>query len=1022
MTVAYLSCPERAVLADFLLGRLPESRIQVVEEHLQECMPCGDTIRLLDSGDTADDLVRQIVAAESKTDSAERTNIDAIIKKLQEHDPCGNLNDSGAGTGQTQPERDVVARASEVTSRLGKSNHPDHLGRVAHYEVIRLLGSGGTGVVFKALDTKLQRPVALKILRPSLGKAARERFISEAQTAARISHDQVVTIYHVGEADDLAYMAMQWLPGETLEDRLRRESILSNDVATDIFRQIALGLAAAHENGLIHRDIKPANIWIESDDGRVKILDFGLARVADDDPQFTETGMIAGTPCFMSPEQARGAIVDHRSDLFSLGCVLYRMIAGQLPFQAANVLATLQSIQRYSPPAPEELNSGVCSQLNRLAMCLLEKNAELRPQTAVSVLHALETQPHQWEFRVPDPVGARPNPTPRTRSGGLIRKCILAAILLLLPLGALMYGHQVIRIVTGTAVIEIETDDPNIDIEVMQDGETVKVIDGTTKHEIEIKHGSYQLRAVGGDNSVTIQPNRLTLARGGKEVVRVTVTPVSNADESMTLLPPDESKQQRSRADVIRIVSETITRMEKEIGELTMKYGPDHPEIGRQKQLIVELIGRLSDLHGGNPGPAAIVREELSEYTRKIIELEMQLVELERKFSQQHPRTVELRRKLEVLRNQRQQSLNGAISDLTGPGSPKLPADNSPTRLPDDSSQPVYDGLPLDHWLELARTERKPERTIEVLNALNALTDDASADRVFPVLIEMIRSPAFSSIRSLDSILALLEKVPDRQLTKTFTELIKSEDQHTRQAALRIVYNARRTECLLHSIASVPFLDSILVEIEGIDSSDPQARDWNVRLCSDFYKLCSKERELTSHVERTIAVLQKLAQEKYDNNLILLAAILVDEAPDTPLLPERLGQAVIMEKATNVKVIAIRYLERLGRRAKPAIPYAVDLLETNILEADITSPSQVTEADDRALAWLASLGRDSREALGTLRQIKESLEGKDLLYPLSQKVGAIIRAIEREPLPDLDLGGGLGASGGAGDAKRKRRQ
>src|SRR5262249_28657753 len=152
------------------------------------------------------------------------------------------------------------------------------LGRLASYRVLSFLGAGGMGVVFRAEDEQLRRPVALKILRPSLGPAAHERFMLEARAAAGISHDHVVTIFQGGEDGGLAYLAMPLLEGETLEDRLKRETKLPTAEILRIGRQIALGLAAAHAKHLIHRDVKPANIWLEADSGRAKLLDFGLAR------------------------------------------------------------------------------------------------------------------------------------------------------------------------------------------------------------------------------------------------------------------------------------------------------------------------------------------------------------------------------------------------------------------------------------------------------------------------------------------------------------------------------------------------------------------------------------------------------------------------------------------------------------------------------------------------------------------------------------------------------------------------
>ncbi len=238
------------------------------------------------------------------------------------------------------------------------------------------------GVVFRAQDEQLQRPVALKVLRPSLGTGAHERFVQEARAAAAISHDQVVTIYQVGEDHGLAYLAMQLLEGETLEDRLKREGKLPAAEVLRIGRQIAAGLAAAHAKHLIHRDVKPANIWLEAGSGRAKLVDFGLARALENDPRITESGMIAGTPCYMSPEQAVGGSLDERSDLFSLGCVLYRMATGEQPFPGSNALATLRAIEEDSPRPPQEADANVPVAVSDLVMGLLAKEPQHRPASA----------------------------------------------------------------------------------------------------------------------------------------------------------------------------------------------------------------------------------------------------------------------------------------------------------------------------------------------------------------------------------------------------------------------------------------------------------------------------------------------------------------------------------------------------------------------------------------------------------------------------------------------------------------
>ncbi len=195
-----------------------------------------------------------------------------------------------------------------------------------------MIGQGAIGLVFLAEDTQLSRPVALKVIRPELAGTSevRDRFVREAQATTAIKHDHIVTIYQVGRDGQTQFLAMEYLKGMSLQSWLERGRKPSIDLVLRLAREIASGLAAAHRNGLIHRDIKPANLWLEAPNGRVKILDFGMARSDRDEVQITHVGTVMGTPAYMSPEQARGEIVGASSDRFSLGCVLYRLCSGCL--------------------------------------------------------------------------------------------------------------------------------------------------------------------------------------------------------------------------------------------------------------------------------------------------------------------------------------------------------------------------------------------------------------------------------------------------------------------------------------------------------------------------------------------------------------------------------------------------------------------------------------------------------------------------------------------------------------------
>jgi formylglycine-generating enzyme required for sulfatase activity len=280
----------------------------------------------------------------------------------------------------------------ELYDFLAPAQQPDEIGRLGAYRVLKVLGHGGMGVVFQAEDPSLKRKVAIKAMLPALAASdsARQRFLREAQTAAAIEHDHIVPIYQVGEDRGVPFIAMPFLKGEPLDARLKRERMLSVAEVVRIGREAAKGLAAAHAAGLVHRDIKPANLWLEGEEGRVKVLDFGLARAASDDGQLTQQGAILGTPAYMAPEQGAGQPVDGRCDLFSLGCVLYCLATGQLPFRGSDPVSTLVAVATHEPPPPAELRRDLPGDLSDLVMRLLEKRPEARPQSALAVVEALQ--------------------------------------------------------------------------------------------------------------------------------------------------------------------------------------------------------------------------------------------------------------------------------------------------------------------------------------------------------------------------------------------------------------------------------------------------------------------------------------------------------------------------------------------------------------------------------------------------------------------------------------------------------
>ena len=223
----------------------------------------------------------------------------------------------------------------EISGWLDPSDDPNMMGRFAGYEIVGIVGHGGMGIVLKGFERSLNRYVAIKVLAPRLATngAARKRFSREAQAVAAVRHDNVIAVHRVDEWHGLPFLVMPYVAGISLQKRMDDEGPLSVEAVLRIGSQVAAGLAAAHAQGLVHRDIKPANILLENGVDRVTITDFGLARAVDD-ATITRTGVIAGTPQFMSPEQSQAKPLDHRSDLFSLGSVMYAMVTGRPPFRS----------------------------------------------------------------------------------------------------------------------------------------------------------------------------------------------------------------------------------------------------------------------------------------------------------------------------------------------------------------------------------------------------------------------------------------------------------------------------------------------------------------------------------------------------------------------------------------------------------------------------------------------------------------------------------------------------------------
>ena len=274
---------------------------------------------------------------------------------------------------------------------LSPSSHPEMLGRIGRYDIESMLGAGGMGIVYRGFDTQLHRAVAIKVLSPTLAfhGSARQRFAKEAQAAAAIVHEDVVPIYDVQTQREIPFLVMRFIPGESLQARIDCHGALELIQILRIGKQLMAGLAAAHAQGLIHRDVKPANVLLEEGIDRALLTDFGLAQTIDD-ARVTASGMMPGTPPYMSPEQSRGEKLTERSDVFSAGSVLYAMCTGRAPFRAESPWKVLKLVEETEPKPIRELNAQIPLWLSGIIETMMAKHPSDRYASAAEVSRLLE--------------------------------------------------------------------------------------------------------------------------------------------------------------------------------------------------------------------------------------------------------------------------------------------------------------------------------------------------------------------------------------------------------------------------------------------------------------------------------------------------------------------------------------------------------------------------------------------------------------------------------------------------------
>ena len=533
--------PQRIEL--FLRQQLSDEEQTAFELHLDDCNDCRHRLEATAAGDDVWSGVRDSLLGQELAPDC-----------LRSGDPTLDPGLDSATGGDASFSHDTVLKM------LAPTDDDRMIGRLGTYEVVGVIGSGGMGVVLKALDGALNRYVAIKVLAPHLGSSgsARKRFSREAQAAAAVVHENVMEIHGVADANGLPYLVMPYVRGPSLQRRLDDDGPLALVEILRIAVQAASGLAAAHAQGLVHRDVKPANILLADGVERVKLTDFGLARAADD-ASLTRTGIIAGTPQYMSPEQSRGESVDQRSDLFSLGSVLYAMCTGRAPFRAETSYGVLRRITDEEPQSIREINPDIPQWLCQIIAKLMSKQPDDRHESAREVAELLEEcLAHvQQPTAVPLPHGRfslreeRVSFADRTmtrfrRSPRFTLLTGAAFALAMIFAGILI----VLELNKGKLTIECEAD--AVPVRIMQGDKVVEKLTITRGGaSVRISAGKYIVAIDGQTDGLTVENGTVNLQRGGREVVKIVreitepdvAAPGRDTLELETLVPPGPTQR-----------------------------------------------------------------------------------------------------------------------------------------------------------------------------------------------------------------------------------------------------------------------------------------------------------------------------------------------------------------------------------------------------------------------------------------------------------------------------------------------
>ncbi|QEG21894.1 serine/threonine protein kinase [Mariniblastus fucicola] len=522
---------DSSLLSKYLAGDANADESLQCEQWLKESGSVEELIGELGLSSNDDSLVETLRSLGNETDTAPPASGESreLLEQIQ----------SLVANRQTAPE--------DFDRILSPAENSDELGRIAHYRVIEFIAGGGMGLVFKAEDTKLNRLVCIKVLNPSLenNRDAVARFSREAKSAAKLRNTRITTVLEFGEHRELPYLVMELLEGQSLRDKLNVAGKLSPATARKITIQIAEGLRYAHQRGFLHRDIKPENIWV-TPEGDVKLLDFGLARAIEESDNLTHSGTILGTPNYMSPEQVQGKDLDAKSDLFSVGTVLFEMLTGESPFGKSNLFSTMMSVANDTLTFPEDTKSTtIPDELRLIVESLLQKSPEDRIGSADQLISALKNVDGKMPSLQPKLNKSAMSPSLAGLLGAFAGACLLALAVLLFQL-----NDKGTLVVEADPSINVSIANEEVSIEDPQTGKNFKVTIG----ENPLPSGVYQLQ-LADESGYTLSSNIITIRRGEKQIVRVELKPAEPGVAAADVAKENKVKDGEVKANVVDAVA-----------------------------------------------------------------------------------------------------------------------------------------------------------------------------------------------------------------------------------------------------------------------------------------------------------------------------------------------------------------------------------------------------------------------------------------------------------------------------------